>query len=324
MTEHQEVLIRYNIPEIYACRDANTILSKELEEYCYHKHKNPKSMIESELMKEVNEITNSLSQGINPNDITLKSMIRDNLNKISHSNYKDILAVLKSLNYSSENHFFLLATELIIKSMNDIMACKGLESTKNQLTPSEIYVNIAVEFSKFFIEEGNEIIKFQVVLGTTCQKYFKEFVDKEMSMDQNNPHRVSNYKGFMNMIGLLFYNNLFPLSIILKCFTRISNLILNSDLSQEECDNYYAGYERLLNQILNKYEDMLPKVDKNSDQYKVDKTEFLTIYKFMKTMNAEISASTTDKPKGSIRKFSLMVHQQNINRLENLFNSFNK
>ncbi len=315
--QHQEVLIRYNIPEIYACRDVNTVLCKELEQYCYHKYKNPKSMIETELMKEINEITTSLSQGINPNDITLKSTIRDNLNKISHNNYKDILEVLKSLNYSSENHFFLLATELIIKSMNDIMACKGVESTKGQLTPSEIYVSIAVEFSNFFIKEGEEVVKFKTVLATTCQKYFKEFVDKEMSMDQNNPHRVSNYKGFMNMIGLMFYNNLFPLQIILKCFSRIANLILNNDLSQEECDNYYSGYERLLNQILNKYENIVPKIDKTSEQFKNDKADFVKIYTYMKTLNADISSST-EKPKPSIRKFSLMVHQKNINRLETL------
>src|SRR5437762_891674 len=87
----QEVLIRYNIADIFASKDANTILSKELEQYCQHKYKGRKSSVEAELMNEMIEITNSLTQGINPNDITLKSSIRDNLNKISHNNYKDIL-----------------------------------------------------------------------------------------------------------------------------------------------------------------------------------------------------------------------------------------
>ena len=33
---------------------------------------------------------------------------------------------------------------------------------------------------------------------------------KEQRMDRNNPHRVSNYKGFMNMLGLLYTFEIFP------------------------------------------------------------------------------------------------------------------
>lgn len=309
---NQEILIKYDIQEIFECRQDNCLLPRELEQYCSGLFKNNKSVL-NDLIKSMDDITKSHSQGVNPNDISLRNIMRDNLNKINVNNHKEILENLKSLNYTCENHFALLASELIIKSMNDVMAWKGLESNKNQLTPSEIYMHIALEFSSFFIKQGNDIIKFRRVLTHVCQKYFKEFTDKTYSMDQNNKHRVNNYKGFINMLGLLYCNNVFPNDIIIKCFDRIIKLILGSELSQEECDNYYSGYERLMNKVLSKFE--VKEITESLNN------EFKNIRDYISEINKKILLacdSKDDHKTKPIRMYSIMIHNQYILRFEGI------
>src|SRR5437016_3825625 len=101
MTTTQGVLIKYNIDEIFACQDANCLMIRDLEQYCNNNCKSQKSML-PELIKPMDDITKSHSQGINPNDIALKNMIRDCLNKINHNNYDNVLDDLKSLHYTNE------------------------------------------------------------------------------------------------------------------------------------------------------------------------------------------------------------------------------
>src|SRR5205814_9313481 len=101
----------------------------------------------------------------------------------------------------------------------------------------------------YVIKNGTSIVKFKSVMTRECQLYFDKLTDKKESMDQNNPHRVSNYKGFMNMIGLMYSNGLFPKDIVKMCFNKIIRLILDSGLPHDDCDNYYSGYERLMNRV---------------------------------------------------------------------------
>lgn len=315
-----ELLIRYNIDQIFECQEENTVLPKELEQYCYNIFKNNKSILH-ELKKSMDDITTSHSNGINPNDIALRNRIRDNLNKINSSNYDTILDLLISLNYTCENHFTLLAKELVIKSMNDMSACKGLESNKNQLSPSEIYMKIANEFSGFFITHNNKEVRFRNVLTKVCQQYFKEFINQDFNMDQNNIHRVNNYKGFMNMIGLTYYYNIFPRHIVFACFKSIVNVIINSNLPQEECDNYYSGYERLMNKFLNKFENSEDDKANASlnDEFNAVKS---TIINFNNSISEAIKKANTQKVKPPIRKFSIMVHENNIKRFNMLTSKF--
>lgn len=317
----QKVAIKYSIDEIYACRDENCLMPRELEEYCNNRYKSP-MLILAELVKPMDDITKSHSHGINPNDISLKNTIRDNLNKVNHSNYKVILEELKSLNYTCENHFAMLASELIIKSMNDVLACRGVEaSKKDQKTGSEIYTSIAAEFTNYFIKQGNSTVKFKTVLIRECQLYFDKLTDKKERMDQNNPHRVSNYKGFMNMIGLMYTNGLFPKDIIKVCSNKIITLILLSGLPQDDCDNYYSGYERLINRVLCHFE-------KTPIQPHMI-AEFGSIKEIVKEMNDKISKACEDDKKTKsttqvkpLRMFSIMTHQQNINRYKTLCEAY--
>lgn len=311
---NQEVLIKYNIDEIFACMDDNNLLPPELMEYCSHNFKRTRIILE-DLKKPMDEITKSYFHGNNPNDISFKNIIRDNLNKINNNNYNNILEELKSLNYTSKNHFMMLVSELILKSMNDVLASKGVDNKDNK-TPSEIYMNIAREFVGFYIKDNGNNIQFKNILIKECQNYFKNFTDKNTSMDRNNPHRVSNYKGFMNMLGILYSLNIFPKEIIQKCLGKISKLIIASELSQDECDNYYNGYERLLNRILNHF-------DNNVQPNMLE--EFNTVKSYIDDFNNKIDiacGADVDKSNRPIRMFSLMVHKQNIKRLNSISDKY--
>jgi len=291
----------------------------------------------------MDDITKSHSHGVNPNDITLMNMIRDNLNKVNHSNYDIILRELKALNYTCGNHFAMLASELIIKSMNDVLACKGMDNAKReQKTTSEIFMSIAHEFSNYKIEQGETIIKFKNVLIKECQRHFDALTDKKERMDQNNPHRVSNYRGFMNMIGLMYSYGLFNKAIIKTCFSRIVRLITEGGLPSDDCNNYYSGYERLMTRILKHFEKT------PIQKHMID--EFKSIKDILKQMNDDISKICEDEKKNKpgntaptstpapapapapaapvpapapaptkiLRMFSVMTHNQNINRFNKL------
>jgi len=308
MSEQREVLIKYNIDQIFACREANNVMPTELKEYCNHLGKGQISIL-PDLVKPMDDVTKSHSHGINPNDIILRNVIRENLNKLNNRNYQDVLKDIKALNYANERHFTLLAIELIIKSMSDVMGSKGLDASKpEQKTPSELYINVALEMSQFFIEKDGKVIKFRTVLSQNCQHYFNDLTNKEESMDHNNPRRLSNYKGFMNMVGLMYSHGLFPVDIVILSFKRIINLILKSNLPQEDCDNYYAGFERLMNRVLSHFE-KTPVTITMIDSFE-------TVKEKLKELNDEITKACEGKVKEKqpLRTFSIMTHKQNISR----------
>lgn len=312
---HQNVLIKYTIDQIFSCREANAVMTKELIDYCTHLDKTQMSIL-SDLIKPMDDVTKSHSHGINPNDISLRNIIRENLNKLNNKNYQDVLKDIKGLNYTSETHFSLLATELIIKSMSDVMACKGVETSKpGQKTPSELYMDIALDLSQFFTEKDGKVIKFKTVLSKLCQQYFNLLTNKNESMDKNNPLRVSNYKGFMNMIGLMYTYCLFPKEIIQLCFEKIITLITKSNLPQEDSDNYYYGYERLMNRILNHFE-KTPITSTMID-------DFNNIKNILHNVNNTITESCEgiDKKK-SLGRHPIMTHQQNISRFTKLCETY--
>jgi len=329
MTTHDKptVSITYDINKIFECQNDNCVIIKDLEKYCEHTFKTP-NIILTELMKQMDDITKSHSNGINPNDIILKSMVRDSLNKIVHSNYRSILEDLKSLNYTSENHFSLLANEIILKSMGDAMACKGIDVPKNgQRTPSEIYVDTAYEFASYMIDVDGNPIKFKNVMAKECQNYFNKFIDKKERMDHNNLTRISNFKGFMNMIGLLYAVGLFPCHIIDKCFEKITNLVVDTSLPQEECDNYYSGFERLMNRILYHFENENHNITNETVQRnKVN--DFIEARKMIQKYNELVLTVCPDDGKNSnpktLRKFSGMVHNQNMLRFNALCEKYDR
>jgi hypothetical protein len=302
-------ILTHDIKKIFECRGDNSLFVRELEPYCNGRTYPSKTQYSEQMIKIMSDITHSLSSGINPNDTMIMSSLRGELNKINSSNYQDILTVLKKINYTGEVHFSMLANELIMKSMNDILAVRGMDSNRNQMTPSEMYAKIALEFFNFFIEDGkNEKVRFKIVFLNLCKSYFNDFVDPRLRMDQNNQHRVNNYKGLMNMIGLLYSIKCFNKEIVIKCMESITRVIIKEELSIDENDNYYSGYGRLINQILSRFEKSF---EKSFDDNEID--EFKVVCGAMDQFNKQINDS-----KHLIRKFSSMIHIQNMMRLHKL------
>lgn len=332
---NQPVSIKYNIDQIFACKDANFVMPKELAEYCSHYYCYQSANL-SELIKSMDDITKSHANGTNPNDVAYLMIIRENLNKLTQRNFDDVLKNIKSLAYSSTSHFTMLATEIVVKCMNDPLASKGVEpntSINNRgnheiyKSPSELYMDIASHMWEFLYEPNNndsldaktsgkktEAIKFKVVLSKVCQDHFKEFTNKSSSMDNNNPHRVSIYKGFMNMIGLLYSYGLFSMEIVNMCFKRVNNLILRSELSQEETDNYFSGIERLMNRILTHYE-KLPVNASNINDFNTFKPDLRNVVSSIQSVCHEREQKNVKLP---IRAYSLIVLEQITERLDAL------
>ena len=313
MTEHERgAIIKYNNKDVMKAYYENAFMPKELLKFCVSDSK-PRMGVMKELEPEMDNTTKSHNMGINPNDISFKNMIRECLNKINNNNYNNVLEELKGINFTNESQFTLLATELIIKSMNDVMASKNIDAKKTLLTPSEIYVNIVHEFRNYPVKHKDTIVKFKDIMSRECKECFERFIDKTQSMDTNNPHRVSNYKGFMNMIGLLYAKKIFPIFIVKKCLASIIPFVLDTKMAQDETDNYYCGYERLMNRVLCHYETEFIREDFND------------IRKDVISHNDKINSACSDEymikhelKRKVLRIFSIALHMTNIKRFTKL------
>ena len=303
-------ITKYTIEQILSCKEPNAVMPEELQQYCTNMKKYKMELLD-ELSPIMEQIMKSYNNGIDPNDVLIRNSIRENLNKLNSKNYDKILQEIKTLNYTNDTHFTFLASELIMKSMNDVMANK-VNDAANKLnkSPTELYMDIAYVFSGYCTyTKNNEEVKFKIKMSKLCQQYFNKFVNKAERMDKNNPHRVIIYKGFMNMLGMLYVKNIFPIDIIFVCFTKILNLILDSSIPLEDRDNYYAGYERLMNRILGCFE-----TTTRSPQLIV---EFNNIKTQLHDINNKITQAY-DSGLKPIERFSMIDHRDNIERYNKL------
>jgi hypothetical protein len=298
------IIIKHDIDKIFSCQTDNVYLIPELEKYYVSTGKKEMNVLK-DLMYSMVQVYKSCNNGSNSGDTNMKNIIRENLNKINNKNYQDVLNILQGLNYSSGEHYKVLSSELILKSMNDIMAYKSHDSNSNNMkTPSELYVDIIIHFSNFKIMSEGKEVKFKSVFLNLCNEYFTALTNSNEKMDKHNPHRVSNYKGLMNLIGMLFINNIVEDKIIKFCCSKILNLVLYSKLEQDESDNYYLGYERLLNVIL-----CVLEKDKNSN----------SVLDIFKDFNSKISVSIDVENKYKpLRMSAIILHKQNLKRIGEL------
>jgi hypothetical protein len=130
--------------------------------------------------------------------------------------------------------------------MTDSVAVKGIDLPADQKSLSELYSDIVVAFSQLMLIDNNKEVKFNVLFLDYCQKYFIDFTNKIKPLDQNNQYRVDNYKGFCNLLGLLFQRKIVSQKIITGCLSSIRDLIFTSGWGQLECENVYDGYKKVL------------------------------------------------------------------------------
>jgi len=294
------IIIKHDIDKIFSCQNDNVYLIPELKDYYTSTSKKEMTVLK-DLLYSMNQVYKMCNSGINSSDTHLKNIIRENLNKINNKNYQDVLNILQGISYTTGEHYKVLASELILKSMNDIMAYKSHDNTNSNLkTPSELYVDIINHFSNFKIIVESKEIKFKTIFLNLCNEYFMSLTNVNEKMDKHNPHRVSNYKGLMNLIGMLFVNNIIDDKIIKFCCSKILNLVLYSKLEQDESDNYYLGYERLLNVILNT-------------------NLCANVIEIFKDFNSKISLALEIENKTKpLRMSAIILHKQNLKRINEL------
>lgn len=294
--------ISYTIDDFMKYKDCNSMLPCNIKTFC--NEMGGSLFFREGMTKMTGEIISSFMQGKNPNDIIFKNNIIESLNKITQKNYASILEILKKLTYTKSEHFVTLTQEILLRAMTDPIAIKSIELPQGQLTMSDVYILIVVDFFQLLINENNKTVKFSSVFLDICRKYFDDFSNPLNLLDSNNAYRVDNYKGFTNFLGLLYSKNLLSYKVVVKCLEKIVLLIFNEKWEQTESENAYDGYKNIVKHCI----DTLEKDNKNDLAIAFIK-ELSVIHQNIKTNNAKNT---------KLRRFTMMYHDELDKRLNKL------
>lgn len=302
-----KINISYSLKDFMNYKDVNMALPFNLKPLC--NDFGGTLILRDLILKEVNNVIEIYMNGKNPNDIIFKNSIIEYLNKINQKNYTTVLDQLKKLSFSKYEHFVTLSLDILQRAMSDATAIKGIEMPDNQKSLSELYADIVVEFSQFLIKDNEKEIKFITIIMDFCQKYFNDFTDPVKPLDSNNQYRVDNYKGFMNFLSILFEKGIVSQKIIYYCINKIKDFTFTSQwekLGQNECENTYEGYRRILYKVAQVYS------KKNQENQENDKSfikALIEIHNLMKSQNDKLN---------KLRKFTMMAHKDLETKLNKL------
>ena len=300
--------ISYNLDEFLKYKDLNMALPADLKSYCNDIGGN--IYFRDTLLKESGNIIESFLNGRNPNDIIFKNSIIENLNKVNQKNYIQILENLKLLEYTKAEHFITLATDIITRGMTDVVGVKGIELPNGQSSLTDIYINIIVDFFPLQITENGKDVKFSTVFLDLCRKYFDDFTDPLKLLDENNSYRVDNFKGFTNLLGLLFARGLVNAKVIYMCLSKLRDLMFNTNWGQTESSNAYDGYRKILYHITVNFEHRKP-----SEACSESDKKFLTV---LSELNQDIKFQ--NKIKNRLGRFTMGSHEELDKKLSKLLN----
>lgn len=287
-----KIYISYKIEEIIRYKEINEIIPNNLITLCNeNKNKNEMKIKFREIfIKKTKEVIDNYLSGKNPNDIIIKNIIIENLNKVSYDTYNKCIEILKRINYNKREHYEILIYELIMRSMTDNIVIKNnIDIESNKYSISNICACIVLDFSNLQIKTNNEKISFENIIRETCETYFEDYINKEKHLDKNNLYRIDNFKGFMNFIGLLYNKKIIREDTIITYIKELKELILNESWEPYEINNVYDGYMKLLNQILLQNEN----INKN-------------IINEIKSIHNEIIIK--NKVNNKLRKLALLYH----------------
>lgn len=302
-TEHK-ICISYKLSEFMEYSDINNVMPINLVSFC--PEYGGDVVIRESLLKQTDMIISQYMSGKNPNDITFKNQLVEYLNKISYKTYDSMLELLKNLNYTTKEHFETLAYEIMLRAMQDTVVIKGIDVPDGQYTLSDVYADIAHEFSPLLIKTSTGDVKFVNVLMSMCSKYFNDFTDVTKPLDQNNQYRVDNFNGFMNFLGLLFNRGVVSHTIIYSCLQTLKTLMFNESWGTVETENVFNGYSKLITQILAISE------KKNVKRTHID----ITYVNKVKDLHWEIK--TLNDKYSKLKKFNMMSHDKMNTRLGKL------
>jgi hypothetical protein len=291
-----KINISYSLKDFMDYKDLNMYLPLNIKPLC--NDLGGTLILRDVILKEVGNVIETFTSGKNPNDIVFKNSIIEFLNKINQKNYSTVIEQLKKLSFSKYEHFATFSLDLLQRAMSDATAIKGIDMPDGHKSLSELYADVVVEFSQFLIKENDKEIKFITVFMDLCQKYFNDFTDPIKPLDSNNQYRVDNYKGYTNFLSILFEKQIVSHKIIFFCVNKLKDFMFTPQwekLGQNECENTYEGYRRILYKVCQLYS---KKTLNESDKSYLK--SLLEIHNLVKTQNEKLN---------KLRKFTMMAHK---------------
>lgn len=246
-----DIHVRYTIEEFIKYQAANNVLPQGLVEYCLNNNSS-KIMIRQDILGDMELINKSVMNDTDPDDILVKTSVMSIMNRISAGNFSELLTKLKKIKYTNIKHLQTLGKELVERVMNDPAMNSNFEPSKTDQFISNVVVKIARLASNLSVPVPGkeEPVAFRSVFLSIVKNQYMDFLNAEKRLDSKNQHRISNYKGFMNFLGLMYVNSLLTENKTLRCLKGIADLIFNKKWGTYEAEIAFAGYEKLLNQVV--------------------------------------------------------------------------
>ena len=242
-------LITYKLDDFLKYKSHSKTIPETMIPYCYANKKTYETNINS-YNDQMKLIIDTISKGIDTNDIVFKNDIKYFINTLNRKNFTETVKKILKFDMQKKENLHFLINELIICAIRCPIAVKGIHHNKekNDKTKviSEITADIMRVFASEITKEKNNGIGFQDELLKICRKYFMDFVNVAKSMDQNNENTCENYKGFMTLLGLLFENNLFPHKIVIDCMNSIKRTMFCSIGNKSENNENNENNEKIL------------------------------------------------------------------------------
>lgn len=226
--------LSYKLDNFLKYKDRRMEMPPSLIPYCYNSRKfNEPNILQ--YVEQMKLIVETISKGIDTNDVVFKNDIKYFVNTVNKKNFNDVIKKISKLNLKKKENLQFFVHELIVCTMRCPIAVKGIHKDKigKLKAISEIIGDVIKYFCGTLTKENNDKLSFHDEFLKMCRKFFMDFVNITKSMDQNNENTSDNYRGFMSLLGLLFENNLLPHKIIFECIDSIKrNIFCSKDINK--------------------------------------------------------------------------------------------
>jgi len=200
-----------NFKEFLCYKHTNKDILPELYNYISTIKKHPKYNNKWKKLKEPNNWLTSRKISQDENE-KLYSDFRSILNKLSDSNFDQLVDNLIDLNIVSKEHLVALTDAIFDKA-------------KIEIKYSSLYAKLSKSLASYYIEHDGIRVHFRELLINKCQEVFEESVSLKCELGQGiaskSFHRKEEVIGFISFIGELYNNKLLTSNIINGCFLLV-------------------------------------------------------------------------------------------------------
>lgn len=244
-----DIHVRYTIGEFLKYQAVNNVLPKSIVGYCLNNN-STKITIRPDILGDMELINKSVMNDTDPDDILVKQTVMSIMNRISAGNFSELMTKLKKIKYTNIKHLQTLGKELVERVMNDPATNNHFDPCETDQYISNVVVKIARLASNLSVTVDDEPVVFRSVFLSIVKNQYMDFLNVEKRLDVKNQHRISNYKGFMNFLGLMYVNSLLTENKTLRCLKGVADLIFDKKWGQYEAEIAFIGYEKLLAQLI--------------------------------------------------------------------------